>query len=190
MGAAAAIGFPAIVPASVFGQKAPSNRINVGAIGVGRISRVHDLPGIWQFDQARIVAVCDLDSKRVEEAKTLINGVYTKKTGKPYDGVTGYHNYHELLANKDIDAVVISTPEHQHAILAVDAVHARKDVYLQKPASLTIAEGRAMSNAVMASGQILQVGSQQRSWKQFHRALHAIASPTSSLHDGRLEIIS
>jgi predicted dehydrogenase len=174
MGAAAAISFPTIVPSSVFGQKAPSNRINVGAIGVGRISRGHDLPGIWQFDQARIMAVCDLDAKRVEEGKTLVNGYYSKKTGKPYDGVTGYHNYHELLANKDIDAVVISTPDHQHAILAVDAVHAKKDVYLQKPASLTITEGRAMSNAVMASGQILQVGSQQRSWKQFHRACELV----------------
>jgi predicted dehydrogenase len=174
MGAVAAMGFPAIVPASVFGQTAPSNRINVGAIGVGRISRGHDLPGIWQFDQARIMAVCDLDAERVDQAKTLINGVYSKKTGKPYDGVAGYHNYHELLANKDIDAVVISTPDHQHAILAVDAVHAKKDVYLQKPASLTIAEGRTMSNAVMASGQILQIGSQQRSWKQFHRACELV----------------
>jgi predicted dehydrogenase len=174
IGAAAAIGFPTIVPASVFGQNAPSNRINVGAIGVGRISRGHDLPGIWQFDQAHIMAVCDLDARRVEEAKTLVNGYYSKKTAKPYDGVAGYHNYHELLADKDIDAVVISTPDHQHAILAVDAVHARKDVYLQKPASLTIAEGRAMSNAVMASGQILQVGSQQRSWKQFHRACELV----------------
>jgi hypothetical protein len=68
-GAVAAAGFPAIVPASVMGQKAPSNRINIGAIGVGRISRGHDLPGIWKYDQARIVAVCDLDSKRVEEGK-------------------------------------------------------------------------------------------------------------------------
>jgi hypothetical protein len=173
-GAVAAVGFPTIVPASVFGPTSPSNRINIGAIGVGRISRGHDLPGIWQFDQARIMAVCDLDANRVEQAKTLINGVYAKKTGKPYDGVTGYHNYHELLANKDIDAVVISTPDHQHAILAVDAVHAKKDVYLQKPASLTIAEGRAMSNQVMASGQILQIGSQQRSWKQFHRACELV----------------
>ena len=173
-GAAASVGFPTIVPSSVFGENAPSNRINVGAIGVGRISRGHDLPGIWQFDQARIMAVCDLDSKRVEAGKALVNGVYAKKTGKPYDGVTGYHDYHELLANKDIDAVVISTPDHQHAILAVDAVHAKKDVYLQKPASLTIAEGRAMSNAVNASGQILQVGSQQRSWKQFHRACELV----------------
>src|SRR6195952_3493388 len=105
LGVAAAAGFPTIVPSSVFGQMAPSNRINVGAIGVGRISRGHDLPGIWQFDQARIMAVCDLDAKRVEEGKTLINGYYSKKTGKAYDGVTGYHNYHELLANKDVDAV-------------------------------------------------------------------------------------
>ncbi len=172
--AVAAVGFPTIVPASVFGSTAPSNRINVGAIGVGRISRGHDLPGIWQFDQARIMAVCDLDANRVEQGKTLINGVYAKKTGKPYDGVTGYHNYHELLADKDIDAVVISTPDHQHAIVAVDAVHAKKDVYLQKPASLTIAEGRAMANQVAASGQILQIGSQQRSWKQFHRACELV----------------
>jgi predicted dehydrogenase len=174
MGAAAAIGFPTIVPSSVLGEFSPSNRINVGAIGVGRISRGHDLPGIWQFDQARIMAVCDLDSNRVEEGKLLINEYYGKKTGKPYDGATGYHDYRELLANKDIDAVVISTPDHQHARLAVDAVHAKKDVYLQKPASLTIAEGRAMSNAVQASGQILQVGSQQRSWKQFYRACELV----------------
>jgi predicted dehydrogenase len=173
-GAVAAAGFPAIVPSSVMGQKAPSNRINIGAIGVGRISRGHDLPGIWKYDQARIMAVCDLDSKRMEEGRELVNGYYAKQTGKEYDGVTGYHDYHELLANKDIDAVVISTPDHQHAILAVDAVRAGKDAYLQKPASLTIAEGRAMSNAVMASGQILQIGSQQRSWKQFHRACELV----------------
>jgi predicted dehydrogenase len=173
-GAVAAASFPAIVPASVMGQKSPSNRINIGAIGVGRISRSHDLPGIWKYDQARVMAVCDLDSKRMEEGKVLVNGYYAEKTGKAYDGVTGYHDYRELLANKDIDAVVISTPDHQHAILAVDAVHAGKDVYLQKPASLTIAEGRAMSNAVMASGQILQIGSQQRSWKQFYRACELV----------------
>jgi predicted dehydrogenase len=174
LGAAAAAGFPTIVPSSVFGQLSPSNRINVGAIGVGRISRGHDLPGIWKYDQANIMAVCDLDANRVELGKALINGYYSKKTGKPYDGVTGYHHYRELLANKDIDAVVISTPDHQHAILAVDAVRAKKDVYLQKPASLTISEGRHMSDQVTASKQILQIGSQQRSWKQFYRACELV----------------
>ena len=88
-----AAGFPAIVPSSVLGAAAPSNRINVGAIGTGRISRGHDLPGIWQYDEARIMAVCDLDSRRVEDAKALVNGYYAKKTGKPYDGVTGYADY-------------------------------------------------------------------------------------------------
>ena len=174
LGAAAAAGFPTIVPSSVFGQSAPSNRINVGAIGVGRISRGHDLPGIWQFDGARIMAVCDLSDQRVEQGKALINGVYAKKSGKPYDGVTGYHHYHDLLANKDIDAVVISTPDHQHAIVAVDAVHAGKDVYLQKPASLTIAEGRHLSDEVKKSGRILQIGSQQRSWVQFRIAAELV----------------
>lgn len=174
LGAVAVTGFPAIVPSSVFGQNAPSNRINVGAIGVGRISRAHDLPGIWQYDTARIMAVCDLDSKRVELGKALINGHYAEKAGKPYDGVTGYHRYQDLLANKDIDAVVISTPDHQHAICAVAAVRAGKDVYLQKPASLTIAEGRFLSNTVQASGRIFQIGSQQRSWKQFHRACELV----------------
>jgi predicted dehydrogenase len=168
------VGFPAIAPATVFGRTAPSNRINVGAIGVGRISRVHDLPGIFKYDSANIIAVCDLDANRVDQAKVLLNGWYAKRTGKPYDGITGYHNYHELLANKDIDAVVISTPDHQHAIVAVDAVRANKDVYLQKPTSLTIAEGRYLSNAVKASGRILQIGSQQRSWKQFHRACELV----------------
>src|SRR6201995_3020978 len=88
VGAAVVAGFPTIVPSSVFGEMAPSKRINVGAIGVGRISRGHDLPGIWQFDGARIMAVCDLYADRVEQGKALINDVYAKKTGKPYNGVT------------------------------------------------------------------------------------------------------
>ena len=167
-------GFPAIVPASVFGAASPSNRINVGAIGTGRISRGHDLPGIWQHDIARVMAACDLDSKRVEDAKTLINGYYAKKTGKPYDGVAGYASYHDLLASKDVDAVVISTPDHWHCIIAIDAVEAGKDVYLQKPASLTIAEGRALVSAVQRSGRIFQIGSQQRSTVQFRYAAELV----------------
>jgi predicted dehydrogenase len=167
-------GFPTIVPASVLGRFSPANRINIGAIGTGRISRAHDLPGIWAHDEARIIAVCDLDSRRVEDAITLVNGHYAKQTGKPYDGVTPYDNYHELLANKDVDAVVISTPDHWHALIAMDAVAAGKDVYLQKPASLTIAEGRALSDAVRASGRIFQIGSQQRSSPQFRYAAELV----------------
>jgi predicted dehydrogenase len=171
---AAVAGFPAIVPSSVFGAFSPSNRINVGAIGTGRISRGHDMPGIWRHDTARIMAVCDLDSKRAQEAVTLVNGYYTKQTGQAYSGVTAYTNYRELLANKDVDAVVISTPDHQHALLAMDAVAAGKDVYLQKPASLTITEGRALSDAVHRSGRIFQIGSQQRSTVQFRVAAELV----------------
>jgi predicted dehydrogenase len=167
-------GFPAVVPASVFGAASPSNRINVGAIGTGRISRGHDLPGIWQHDIARVMAACDLDRRRLDDAKTLINGYYGKKTGKPYDGVAGYTNYHDLLANKDVDAVVISTPDHWHCLIAIDAVEAGKDVYLQKPASLTIAEGRALVSAVQRSGRIFQIGSQQRSTVQFRYAAELV----------------
>jgi predicted dehydrogenase len=166
--------FPSIVPASVFGKHAPSNRINIGAIGTGRISRIHDLPGVWKYDQARIIAVCDLDSRRVDAAKALINDYYTKKNGQPYDGIRGYNDHQELLRNKDVDAVIISTPDHWHALAAIHAVRAGKDVYLQKPASLTIAEGRTMADTVKKSGRIFQVGSQQRSSTQFRYAAELV----------------
>ena len=165
---------PTIVPASVFGVNAPSNRINIGAIGTGRISRDHDIPGVWRYDYARIIAVSDLDANRVADAKKLVEDYYTKKLGSPYSGVKTYEHYEELLANKDIDAVLISTPDHWHAKNAIDAVRAGKHVYLQKPTSLTIEEGRKMSNAVNASGKILQIGSQQRSMEQFRVACELV----------------
>ncbi|OYU55427.1 MAG: oxidoreductase [Chitinophagaceae bacterium BSSC1] len=167
-------GFPTIVPASVFGKNAPSNRLNIGAIGVGRISRDHDMAETLKYDNARIMAVCDLDSKRLADGKKYVNDYYSKKQGKPYDGVTMYSDHRELLLNKDIDGVLISTPDHSHAYLGIHAVEAGKDVYLQKPASLTIAEGRALSNAVHKSGRILQIGSQQRSSPQFRYAAELV----------------
>lgn len=165
---------PHIVPASVFGPNAPSNRINIGAIGVGRISRDHDMPGVWKYDDVRIIAAADPDTNRLADAKKLIEGFYTKKQGKPYSGVSLYENYLDLLSNKDIDAVLISTPDHWHAKNAIDAVRAGKHVYLQKPTSLTIEEGRKMSDAVNASGRILQIGSQQRSMEQFRVACELV----------------
>src|SRR5579863_3039134 len=95
LGAAAVAGFPAIVPSTVFGQNAHSNRINIGAIGVGRISRGHDLPAIRKVDYARVIAVCDLDANRVEQGQALVNGFYSVNSTK------GYHDYRELLANKE-----------------------------------------------------------------------------------------
>ena len=175
--AASAAAFPAIVPASVFGQNAPSNRTTIAAIGVGRISRIHDMKEIHKHADAQIVAVCDVDTVRLGAAMQLVDDRYSEGRDKPYTGTRGYTDYLEVLARKDIDAVIISTPDHQHAPIAIRAVRAGKDVYLQKPASLTIAEGRAMADAVKASGRVLQIGSQQRGqtpWPQFHRACELV----------------
>ena len=167
-------GFPTIVPASVFGKKAPSNRINIGAIGHGRISRGHDLPGVWKHDYAQVMAVCDVDTKRAEDGKKIVNEYYTKKNGKPFDGVKVYHDYKELVKNKDIDAVLISTPDHTHAMIAIAAAREGKHIYMQKPASLTISEGRIVSDFVQKSGVVFQIGSQQRSWEQFRVAAELV----------------
>ena len=158
---------PYIVPSSVFGKNAPSNRINVGAIGTGRISRIHDMPGVWRHDFAQVIAVCDLDANRAQDAKKLVNEYYTKKNGSPFDGVKVYTDHRELLNNKDIDAVLISTPDHTHAMIGVAAAKAGKHIYMQKPASLTIAEGRKISNVIQKSNVKFQIGSQQRSSEQF-----------------------
>jgi predicted dehydrogenase len=168
------VGFPTIVPASVLGRRAPGNRINIGAIGAGRIARGHDMPGVWKHEGARIVAVCDVDARRAEDGVRLVNGHYSSTAGKPYAGVTAYTDYRELLANKDVDAVLVSTPDHWHALITIAAVRAGKDVYLQKPASLTIAEGRALADAVRRSGRIFQIGSQQRSSPQFRQAAELV----------------
>jgi predicted dehydrogenase len=168
---------PTIVPASVLGPYSPSNRINIGCIGTGRISREHDMPEVLKYNQARIMAVCDLDSKRVQDAKKFVEEQYTKQTGKRYKGVKTYEDYRELLNNKDIDAVVISTPDHWHALPAIDAAIAGKDIYLQKPTSLTIAEGRLLSDTVRKHNRIFQIGSQQRSinpWPQFKKACELV----------------
>lgn len=170
----AVAGFPTIVPAAVLGENAPSRRINVGAIGTGRISRAHDLPGVWRHPRARVVAVCDLDHRRLEDARRLVEGHDSETAGRPRTGVRGYLDHGELLADRDVDAVVISTPDHWHARIAIDAVEAGKDVYLQKPTSLTIAEGRALSDAVHRTGRILQIGSQQRSAAQFRFAAELV----------------
>lgn len=167
-------GFPTIVPASVFGKGAPSNKINIGAIGVGRISRDHDMAETLKYDQANIIGVCDVDRKRLDDGKKYVNAYYAKKYGKPYDGVQTYEDARELFNNKDIDAVLISTPDHSHAYLGILAAEAGKDIYLQKPASLTIAEGRALSNTVHKTGRILQIGSQQRSSPQFRYAAELV----------------
>ena len=100
--------------------------------------------------------------------------IYTKRDGKPFDGVKEYHDYRELINNKDIDAVIISTPDHTHAMIGIAAARAKKHIYMQKPASLTISEGRIVSDIVQKSGVKFQIGSQQRSSEQFRYAAELV----------------
>jgi len=172
---AGAIVLPTIVPSTVFGKSAPSNKINVAQIGFGRIAISHDVAETLPYDEARIIAVADLDSNRAEKGKQFIEGFYAKKTGsKEAVNVKTYGDYREMLLNKDIDAVMISTPDHWHAQPAIEATLAGKDVYLQKPTSLTIVEGRMLADVVKRKGTILQVGTQQRSMPQFRIAAELV----------------
>lgn len=175
LGTAAMVGFPTIVPAHVLGKNAPSNKINIGQIGCGRIARDHDIRDTIQFDGSRYIAVCDVDTKRADDAKILVDSFYKKKTGKEnYMNTKVYGDYRELLLNKDIDAVVISTPDHWHSQPAMEAALAGKDIYLQKPTSLTVKEGQQLVQAVNSKNVILQVGTQQRAMPQFRIAAELV----------------
>ncbi len=166
---AAAIGFPMIVPSRVFGAAAPSNLIQVAQIGCGRIARASEIAGILRNRAvARYVAVCDLDTVRIADARQTIEAAYQA------NGIQTYRDYREVLADKSIDAVCISTPDHWHAQPAMEAAIAGKDIYLQKPASLTIREGRQMADVVSKTGRIFQQGSQQRSEYEFRFAVELI----------------
>lgn len=165
---------PTIVPATVFGKNAPSNKINIGQIGCGRIAREHDLAETLPFDQARVIAVCDLDRQRLLDGKKLVDEYYAKKIGSNYMDTKMYDDYHDLLLNKDIDAVMISTPDHWHAQPAIEAALAGKHIYLQKPTSLTVEEGRQLSDVVHRTGITFQMGTQQRSSTQFRVAAELV----------------
>ena len=152
-GIIAASMFPTIVPAGVFGKNAPSNKINIGQIGFGRIGSSHDLPETMKNEVAHVMAVADLDKNRLAMGKKWIEKKYADKTGKAnYVDVQMFDDYKELLARKDIDAVIISTPDHWHAQPAMEAAVAGKHVYMQKPTSLTIQEGRMLSDMVQKKG--------------------------------------
>jgi predicted dehydrogenase len=155
---AAAWGF-AVVPSSVFGATAPSERVGIGMIGVG-LQGTSNLKGFKGNPGFQVVAVCDVDRSHRDPALKLAN----------LPDSAGYNDFRELLARKDADAVCISTPDHWHAIPTIAAAKAGKDIYCEKPLSLTIAEGRAMVAAAKRYGRVLQTGSMQRSDARF---LHA-----------------
>jgi len=156
---------PTIVPSTVFGRDdktAPSERITVGFIGCGRMANDYHLPELLRFGDVQALAVCEVDRTRREFAKDRVEKAYSEKK-TAYKGCAVYADFRELLGRKDIDAVCIATPEHWHAIQAIEAMKAGKDVYCEKPLTLTLAEAKRTIDAARKYGRIFQTGSQQRS---------------------------
>ena len=165
---------PWIVPASVFGANAPSNRIHVGLIGCGNQSTI-DLPAFLGHDDCRVVAVCDVNTASYgyrtadqflgrKPAQEKVNAFYAKQNRSGgYRGCDAYHDFRELLARQDVDAVAIVVPDHWHGLIAVAAAVAGKDMYCEKPLSLCVSQGQAMVKAVRKYQRILQTGSHYRS---------------------------
>ncbi|MFO7935536.1 MAG: Gfo/Idh/MocA family oxidoreductase [Bacteroidales bacterium] len=173
--AAGAMTIPTIVPSSVFGRSAPGNKIQIGQIGCGRIARGHDLPETMRWDVSKVIAVSDVDSKRMKEGKELVERMYARQENSNNAiEVKMYDDYKDMLADPEIDAVIISTPDHWHTQPAIEAALAGKDIYLQKPTSLTIKEGRLLSDIAREQGVILQLGTQQRSSQQFRVAAELV----------------
>ncbi|MGD1104544.1 MAG: Gfo/Idh/MocA family oxidoreductase [Terriglobia bacterium] len=168
---ASAIGIvtPIFIPSHVWGAKTPpSDRLTMGFIGVGKQNRY--LLNKFLAKDTQVVAVCDVDTTRREAAKQLVEDAYAQKAVAGYQGCTAYDDFRELLARKDIDAVCIASPDHWHAIHVVMAAKAKKDIYCEKPLSLTIPEARAMVKAVRKHKRVLQTGSMQRSSPEFYKA--------------------
>lgn len=184
-GTAGAVVLPSIIPARVLSADAPSKKINILQIGCGRIARGMDMPGILKQDAARMIAVCDLDSIRATDAKRSVEEHYARKNLAIQ--VKAYGDYREALRNPDIDAVAVSTPDHWHSEPVIAAALAGKDIYVQKPLSMTIAEGRAVSDIIRAKGRMFQIGSQQRSGGQFRLACELVRSGrVGKLHTVRI----
>ncbi len=169
----AAAAAPMIVPASVFGQNAPSNRLALGFIGCGTMNYGH-LKGVLKMADAQIVAVCDVDKDRREFFRKTVDAGYAKEKREDYKGCAEAVDYHDLIARKDIDALVVATPDHWHTAIAVEAMKAGKDVYCEKPLTLTVREAKLMIDAAAKTGRVLQTGSQQRSSGPFGKALELI----------------
>jgi predicted dehydrogenase len=166
----AALILPAIMPSSVFGgdgTTAPSNRVNLGVIGMGWQGPSNTQSFLAETD-CQVVAACDLDANHLQDALNMVNDHYQTKDCK------GYHDYRELLARPDIDAVMIAVPDHWHELVATEAARRKKDVYGEKPLAKTIAEQQAIVHAVEKNKIIWQTGSWQRSVSTFHKAAEIV----------------
>lgn len=185
--ATASIILPTIVPASVFGKYAPSNRINIGMIGLGRQGFGQNLqganlqglgvriPGLLDISEARVLAVCDTDSWRRNKAKEMVDKTYAEKTvAGSYTGCVTYTDFRELLANKDIDAVMISTPDHWHVPMGILAAKAKKHISCEKPLSLSVGQGRSLVEAVKKYKVVNRTDSEFRSMPPQNKAVELV----------------
>ncbi|MCC7054458.1 MAG: Gfo/Idh/MocA family oxidoreductase [Gemmatimonadaceae bacterium] len=174
---AASLLLPTYIPRTwLFGGGTPPSRaITVAQVGCGRMG-MEDLRGTIVHDLCRVVAVCDLDATRRTAAQAEVEQFYRAR-GEQRVAVQAYHDFHEVLARPDIDAVIITPPDHWHALLATHALLAGKDVYVQKPVTYDIEESVSLRATVRRTGRILQTGSQQRSstpWQTFRIASEAV----------------
>jgi len=173
----AAIAFPSIVRAQTLGlngKVAPSNRLALGYIGVGSQGGGHFHSDLTN-PLIQTNGICDVDDAHVQKALGLLQTAYAAQTtAGTYKGCFTTGDFRELVARPDIDAVWISVPDHWHALPVIHAARAGKDIYAEKPLSLTIPEGQAMVRAVEESGVVCQIGSQQRSTAIFQRAVQLV----------------
>ncbi len=176
---AAALAAPALIPSSAWGSAdapAPSERINLGFIGIGAMGQGH-LGVCLGYPNAQVLGVCDPDQWRRENAKTRAEQAYAaRQPSGSYRGCTAYNDLRELLARDDIDAVVIATGDNWHGTATVAAAKAGKDIYCEKPISKTIVEARAMATAAQRYGRVAQIGLQQRSTPEFIKACGLVQS--------------
>jgi predicted dehydrogenase len=174
---AAALALPAIVPASAIsapGRVLPSDRITIGVIGLGKQGSGL-LWSILDNKNAQVLAVCDVDKKKVQEFVKFADQRYAAQKGKGvYKGCDGYSDFRDIISRTDIDAIITATPDHWHAIISTMAAESGKDVYCEKPLSLTIAEAREMVNVVRKYNCIFQTGSMQRSDGNFRHACELV----------------
>jgi predicted dehydrogenase len=170
----AAAAVPLILPSHLWAAETkPNERLTLGFIGVGTQGRGL-MGGFLGRKDTQTLAVCDVDTTRREHAKKQVEEHYAKQTNSGYKGCAAYNDFRELLARKDIDAVVIATPDHWHAFIAIAACRAGKDIYCEKPLTESIHEARALVNAVRENKRVFQTGSMQRSSREFRVACELV----------------
>jgi predicted dehydrogenase len=162
-----ALALPTLVPSNAFGARAPSHRIALGVVGCGNMGTSNTQAFLKQKD-CQVVAACDVDKEHLAKTVGLVNRHYQNEGCKPY------HDFRELMARPDIDAVMLAVPDHWHELVAVEAARRKKDIYGEKPLAHTIAEQQAMVKAVRENERIWQTGSWQRSLATFRKAAEIV----------------